>query len=199
MPTTTRREHMRKGRPVRRHRMRYLTEAQVAAGRGRGVGRVAFSKELLARGLADGYAAAGPWEVERKGNTVTLLHYSFPIATARYKDETWKVTKVQGRPGYGMSASDRGAAYSFAADLMGYEAAQALEIPKTGVNPDPRLRSAKYGGTYRGGGVVSRVSPYAMVDEERLNVVREIAPPGFVPYGPRPREEQFSPRRGQRE
>jgi hypothetical protein len=194
MPTTTRREHMRKGRPVRRHRMRYLTEAQVAAGRGRGVGRAAFSKELLARGLADGYAAAGPWEVERKGNTVTLLHYSFPIATARYKDETWKVTKVQGRPGYGMSASDRGAAYSFAAGLMGYEAAQALEIPKTGVNPDPRLRTAKYGG-----GMGSRVSPYAMVDEERLNVVQQFAPPGFVPYGPRPREEQFSPRRGQRE
>ena len=141
MPTTTRRKHMRKGRPVRRHPMRYLTEAQVAAGRGRGVGRVAFSKELLARGLADGYAAAGHWEVERKGNTVTLFHYSFPIATARYKDETWKVTKVQDHPPYGMSASDRGAAYSFAADLMG-----------------------------------SRVSPYAMVDEE-----------------------QFSPRRGQRE
>jgi hypothetical protein len=198
MPTTTRREHMREGRPVRKHPMRYLTEAQVQAGRGRGVGRVAFSKELLARGLADGYAAAGTWEVERKGNTVTLLHYAFPIATARYKDEVWKVTKVQGRPGFGMSASDKSAAYAFSADLMGYEAARAVNIPKTGVNPDPRLRSAKYGGTYRSGGMGSSVSPYAMVDENRLATVRQFSPE-FTPYGPRPAEEQFAPRRGRKE
>jgi len=190
MPTTIRRRHTREGRPVRRHAMRYLTTAQVAAGRGTGVGRAGFSKELLQKGLAEGYAAAGPWEVERKGNTVTLLHYAFPIATAKFREDVgWTVTKTQGRPGYGMSASDKEAAWFLSTSLMGWERARAeVELPKIGKNPDPRLQHPTRFG--------SRVSPYAFVDETRAGYLAQVGVQlERLPFGP---GTPFPARRGRK-
>jgi len=175
---------------VRRHAMRYLTTAQVAAGRGTGVGRAGFSKELLQKGLAEGYAAAGPWEVERKGNTVTLLHYAFPIATAKFREDVgWTVTKTQGRPGYGMSASDKEAAWFLSTSLMGWERARAeVELPKIGKNPDPRLQHPTRFG--------SRVSPYAFVDETRAGYLAQVGVQlERLPFGP---GTPFPARRGRK-
>lgn len=162
---------------VRRHR-RYLTTAQIDAGRGRGVGRAALSQELIRLGAAEGYAAAGPWEVERRGNDLTLLHYAFPIAKARYNESVgWEIGRLQGRPGYGMSASDRNGADLFIGTLRGYNEASREDrarVPRIGLNPDPRLRTKKYGGTYPSAQFGSRVSPYAKVDEKRTAWMRQV-------------------------
>lgn len=188
MPTTTVRAHPRRGtRGVRRHPRRYLTDMQIEHGAGQGVGRGGFDSELLARGLAEGYAARGPWEVEREGSRVTLMHYAFPIASARIgRDGRWRVDSLQGRPGFGPSRTDRDAMWGFTNSLLGY--GHGMEIPKTGQNSDTRLRGAR--------GMGSRVSPYAEVDAART-AYREMA--GMSDMGAAYRlGRRFPARRGMR-
>jgi len=149
---------------VRKHRRRFLTTEDVAAGKGSGISSHALTSEAIATGLREGYAAIGPWEVERIGNVMTLLHYQFPIMRARFSDETgWMISKMQGRPGYGLSKSDRDAIQLTGRMLEG----SWPTVPPIGLNPDPRLRTKKYGGSYVGGRMRGRVSPYASVDESR--------------------------------
>lgn len=183
MPTTTVRAHARAGsRGVRSHPRRYLTEMDIERGRGGGVGRAALSSELIAQGLAEGYAAAGPWEVERVGNTATLMHYAFPIAKARFSPAGgWEVRDVQGRPGYGMSATDRAGVRLFSGALASH---WQIEVPPVGKNPDVRLQGVR--------GMGSRVSPYAVVVPNPYRESLGLSP-GYR-LGP-----SFPARRGRRE
>ncbi len=194
MSETTVHEHLRRstaGRVggVRRHQRRYLTTEQIAAGRGRGVGRASLSQELIHQGIDDGYAAAGPWEVERRGDRLVLLHYAFPIARALKIGSTWVVSDMQGRPGYGMSASDIEGVRLLAGTLNGSGPnGWQIKTPPVGLNPNPRLRTKKHGGTIM---KLGRVSPYAVVKENPFRESFGLGP-GFGP-GP-----AFPPRRGRK-
>jgi hypothetical protein len=146
-----------------------------------------MNTETLQRGLAEGYAAIGPWEVERNGVHMKLLHYQFPILYAKFEPSTgWRVTKVEGRPGFGMSRSDRDAAWFVSGQLMGYDAAREVKIPKQGKNADSRLAGVR--------GMGSRVSPYAVVDEERTRFRNAIG----MSEAAQTMGTRYPPRRGRR-
>lgn len=186
MPTTS----VRGSRRARPHLRRYLTVAQVNAGRGGGVGRGALDETTVLEGVERGYAARGPWEVERRGGSATLLHYSFPVAKAiESGNGSWILTKAQGRPGYGLSTTDIRGISEFGRVL------KATDMPemKVGLNPDSRLRPLKFGGE-RPSHMGSRVSPYARVQEEGMGYTDSR---GHIiyPYGP---GERFKARRGRR-
>ncbi len=88
-------------------RRRYLTREQVAAGRGHGVGRAALDGPTVQRALVEGYAARGPWEVERTSRVVELRHYGHTVAYVRRdRDGPWERVSVRPRPGFGLSRSD---------------------------------------------------------------------------------------------
>ena len=116
-----------------------------------------LTEEMIRLGLAEGYAARGPWEVERRGRTATLMHYGFPIARAQWNGIAWNLGRTQGRPGYGPSVSDNAGIRTFNHTLTGNS--HYMELPKLGKNPDRRLQAR--------GPFGSRVSPYAVVDEDR--------------------------------
>lgn len=191
MAETTVRQHTRTSERghtgvVRRHR-RFLTTGQIEAGRGRNLGRGSWGPTFVAEALRDGYGAVGPWEIERTGGVVTLMHYAFPIAKARWTDSAgWQITKMQGRPGYGLSASDQSGIGGLIRALRGQGSyAEGIVIPKRGVNPDPRLRPGR-------GPFGSKVSPYAGIDVERTQFRESMGIKG-ASYGPGPK---FPMRRG---
>lgn len=186
-------EHLRRssrGRMggVRRHTRRYLTTEQIAEGRGRNLGRGSWGPAFVADALRDGYAATGPWEIERVGGTITLMHYAFPIARAKWDESVgWQITKTQGRPGYGLSMSDKNGINGLVSALRGHSYwSEGIELPKIGKNPDPRLRKP--------GPFGSRVSPYAAIDTERTRY-REALGIAGASYGPGPK---FPARRGRK-
>jgi hypothetical protein len=194
------RAHPRIGtRGVRKHVRRYLTTADIAAGRGSGVGAGVASRSLIEKALADGYAANGSWEVEvtrtRSGFlSLTLRHYAFPIAVAE-RNETiggpWVLVEAKGRPGYGFSRTDLDGV-RLIENVLNAQRAPGLPPMKVGVNRDKRLAGVR--------GLGSRVSPYAKVDEERTAFRQMVWPndaymQSHVSYGPGPK---FKPRRGRR-
>jgi len=136
---------------------RYLTREQMAArGTRRLTGRL--TDATVARGVSERYAAKGPWEVTRRGAKVTLYHYAFPVARAELAPMlTWvgnpasptaRITRVGGRPRFGLSSTDIEGIREFASAL-----GTTPPEMKRGRSPDRRL--------------TRRVSPYAIVDETR--------------------------------
>ena len=180
MPTDVR-AHIRKGRLVRRYLRagdpRLMNPKRLTGG---------YGKDLVERARAEGYAARGPWEVFFNDDRIELFHYAFPIVTVNR--ETGNTT-AQGRPGYGMSASDVDAAKTFLLDL-GYEPYQMPQMERGRV-ADPRLLPYVRGGTKKGAGLIS---PYATVDEARLAESRGMFGPEWVPYTLT--DVPFSKRRG---
>jgi len=140
---------------------RYLTREQMAArGTRRLTGRLTDAN--VARGVSERYAAKGPWEVTRRGAKVTLYHYAFPVAPP-----TARITRVGGRPRFGLSSTDIEGIREFASAL-----GTTPPEMKRGRSPDRRL--------------TRRVSPYAIVDATRQAYREALGIDGYtVTMGPR--------------
>ena len=152
-----------------------------------------FSSEMLDKARKVGYAANGPWEVEKLPNgDLVLFHYAHPLA--RYHAGTMSAVP---REGYGFSVTDMGAVREMFYHLigkpkgLGYGASEKM-IPnlkqskftpwvythggfRTGYEVDDKGRVHRIEGFYEGqrvalkaGGGPARMSPYAVIARDEF-------------------------------